>query len=353
MRNVVTATHLSVSRAAAGIWRSRPSCSTEAALRLMRRMVMATHLFISRAAVEIYTRRSRPSCSIEAAMRSTIGIVMAARHFTSRAGKGIWHWQHCCSSAAVVRLMRTMVVVRHLFTCRAALGIRRSPHCCWTEAALVTSKNSRQAKPTLKKSCCFCPRGSSYLPAPTILGTSCRDGERGMPSAIFFDMACQPWSGPPDVRGYVPSSLAIKREAMRATSGCESLNPSGRLSSRIRSSPFLSPPPPHTHGMKGTPQAPPQNTVISPNFLPPALFSLLAVHILPSLLPARTKFTLSYTLKATTPHPNSGHDPLANQTCTPTSSTHSNSVTPTLLAFILARPLPQTEGDASGTTGTQ
>ena len=60
------ATHLFTARAASGIWRPRDSCSTEAALRLMRRMVLAAHLFTSHAAPGIW--RSRDSCSTVVAL---------------------------------------------------------------------------------------------------------------------------------------------------------------------------------------------------------------------------------------------------------------------------------------------
>ena len=48
------ATHLFTCRAAAGMWRSRDSCSTEEAPRLMRRMVVARRLFTSRAATGMW-----------------------------------------------------------------------------------------------------------------------------------------------------------------------------------------------------------------------------------------------------------------------------------------------------------
>ena len=55
-----------MTRAASGIWRPRDSCSTEAALPLMRRMVMARHLFTARAPAGIW--RPRDSCSTEVAL---------------------------------------------------------------------------------------------------------------------------------------------------------------------------------------------------------------------------------------------------------------------------------------------
>ena len=64
MRRIVLATPLFYSRAASGVWRSRRSCLTEAAMRLMRRIVITTPLFIARAAQGIW--RSRRSCLTEA-----------------------------------------------------------------------------------------------------------------------------------------------------------------------------------------------------------------------------------------------------------------------------------------------
>ena len=117
----MVATPLFIARAAAGIWRSRPSYSTEAAKRLMRRVFMAGHLFIARAAAGIW--RSRPSYSTEAAKRLIRRVTMAKHLFTPRAATGIGRSRLSYSTEAATRLLRTMTMVtRHFFITRAAKG---------------------------------------------------------------------------------------------------------------------------------------------------------------------------------------------------------------------------------------
>ena len=87
------ATPLFISRAAVGIWRSRCSCSTEAALRLMRRIVLARPLFAARAATGIWS--SRRSCLTEAALRLMRSQrnrdCVLASYGSTPAGLPLWH----------------------------------------------------------------------------------------------------------------------------------------------------------------------------------------------------------------------------------------------------------------------
>ena len=106
MRRIVRATQLFASRAAKGTWRSRRSCSTEAAKRLMRRIATAGHLFTSRATPVVW--RPRDSCWIEAATRLTRRMMLASYLFTSRASRGSCQLSHCYSTeAAILRSKRT------------------------------------------------------------------------------------------------------------------------------------------------------------------------------------------------------------------------------------------------------
>ena len=130
MRRAVLARHLFTARAAAGIWRPRDSCSTEAALRLMRRMVVAGHLFTPRASPGVW--RPRDSCSTEAALRLMRLLMMAAHRFTSRAAKDIWRSRDSCSTE-VALLMQPVAT------------LRKSSNFCRSEATMYAARwgNSR------------------------------------------------------------------------------------------------------------------------------------------------------------------------------------------------------------------
>ena len=124
------------------------------ALRLMRRMLMARRLFTSRAPPGAW--RSRPSCWTEEALRLMRRLIVGRHLFTTRAATGAWRWQPSCWTEEALRLMRRMVIARHLFTPGAAKGTWRSRPSCWTVVALLTSKSSGEADPTLKKFSSFC-----------------------------------------------------------------------------------------------------------------------------------------------------------------------------------------------------
>ena len=81
MRRIVVAGHLFTARASSGMWDSRPSCWTEAALPLTRRMLLAGHLFSSRAAPGMW--RSPPFCWTEAALRLSKCTSMAGQNVAS------------------------------------------------------------------------------------------------------------------------------------------------------------------------------------------------------------------------------------------------------------------------------
>ena len=154
MRRILRAGHLFTARASTGNWRSRPSYSTEAALRLMRRMLMAAHLFTARATSDVW--RSRPSYSTEAALRLMRRLLMAAHLFSTRAPTGIWRSRPSYSTEAALRSMRRIVMAGHLFTPRAAAVVWHWSPSCWTVVAQSMSKSSGQAGRTLKESWSFC-----------------------------------------------------------------------------------------------------------------------------------------------------------------------------------------------------
>ena len=112
---------------------------------------MDRHLFTSRASMSIW--RWRPSCWTEAPLRLMRRILMARLLFTSRAAKGIWRSRPSCWTEEALRLMRRIKLATHLFTSR---GVQNSPDSCWTVGALLTSKSPGEADPTLEKFSSFC-----------------------------------------------------------------------------------------------------------------------------------------------------------------------------------------------------
>ena len=152
----MVAGHLSTFRAASGTWRLQHSCSTEAALRLMKRIMVTGHLFSSRAAAGIW--RLQHSCWTEAALRLMRRMMVAGHLFTSRAAAGIWRSRGSYSTEAALRLMRRIVLATHLLTSRArgiSRGIWRSRPSCWTAAAHFLARATGYAS-TLEESRSFC-----------------------------------------------------------------------------------------------------------------------------------------------------------------------------------------------------